>query len=380
MLTKIKTAFLTSFLFLSTYSYAANPHYTIVVDAGSSGSRLHLFQYENEKSLPIIKDIFTENTSPGLSSFADTPSEAGKSLKKLLDDAAEKLTSMGITAIDVPINVMATAGMRLLPSEKQQAIHDNVTTFIKTNYSFPIANIATITGKMEGIYGWLDVNYLLNNFNAETDITKGTIDMGGASTQIVFSTNVINKSDDQVTLHIADKHYLVFSKSFNGMGQDQIRNTINQSENGAACYPAGYTYSSDKVGNFNFDSCGKNYLDFFTQQHIQEQLMSTNKQNFVAFSGSYYTTNFFGVDKTPEQMIVEKRIQNVCGETWEQLKKDYPTQPEKYLSAYCSNGVYVAKLLFDTYQIDGRSLTITNKIDGNSIDWTLGAVLYQLIV
>src|SRR3990167_775198 len=171
---------------ISGLAFAESSHYAIIVDAGSSGSRLHIFEYNNTaKRVPVIKDIFSEATKPGLSSFAEHPEDASSSLKKLLDDATQALQQQQINPHAVTINILATAGMRLLPEDKQTAIYTNVINYLKNNYAFIIGEVTTINGKTEGLYGWLDINYLLGNF-APHQATMGSLDMGGASTQIAF--------------------------------------------------------------------------------------------------------------------------------------------------------------------------------------------------
>ena len=129
----------------------------------------------------------------------------------------------GAKPASTDINLLATAGMRLLPEEKQQAIYSSIKSFLKNNYQFPVGEIKTISGKMEALYGWLDINYLLGNFKNH-QATIGSIDMGGASTEIAFATEDESRPEDEIKIDINDKHYIVFSKSFPVW--DRIKSTI----------------------------------------------------------------------------------------------------------------------------------------------------------
>jgi len=357
---------------------AKNNNYIIYIDAGSTGSRLHIFQYEKSLSVPTIKDVFSVNIKPGLSEYADHPESSGHSLKKLFDDAAKFLLDQGADLRAVPVNLFATAGMRLLTEDKQQAIYLDVSNFIRNNYEFTIRDIKTISGKMEGFYGWLDINYLLENLQNHR-ATVGSIDMGGASTQIAFATKDTSKPDDEVSLNIDNQHYRVFSKSFLGLGQDQARDIMLIDQASSHCFPKNYVVNNVNIGNFNMLSCGSIYDKILKNQKASELLIPTQGESFVAYSGIYFSYNFFNVDKTPDQTSLETQIQNVCTQTWEQLQNDYPKVPEKYLSTYCANGVYHSKLIYDTYKIQGHQLTVANQINQKDIDWTLGAALYDLI-
>jgi hypothetical protein len=364
-------------LSLTQVALASDVHYAIVVDAGSSGSRLHLMQYSTPSaSIPIIKDIFSESIKPGLSSYASQPDNAGASLKPLFDDAMTTLKKNNIDPKTVPVKVLATAGMRLLPESTQQAIYTNVKTYLTKSYPLPIQKVETISGKMEGLYGWLDVNYLSGNF--ATGSTVGSIDMGGASTQIAFATQDNSHINDEIAFKIGTKRYTVFSKSFLGLGEDQALATISKMPSMDTCYPIQYPLQGGDAGNFNYISCGALYTDLIQANHVAQEILSLEKLQFIAYSGAYYSYHFFGVDQTPDQAVVEKKVQNVCAESWDELKHDYPSTPEKYLSTYCANITYIEDLFYNTYQLQGSQLKIVTQINQIDIDWPLGALLYSL--
>ncbi len=63
--------------------------YAVVFDAGSTGSRVHVFRFEQAGEngpLKLKSDTF-EQLKPGLSSYADDPAKAAASLQPLLDTA-----------------------------------------------------------------------------------------------------------------------------------------------------------------------------------------------------------------------------------------------------------------------------------------------------
>jgi hypothetical protein len=375
---KFLTRSLITIAILSTSAFAENNHYMMIVDAGSSGSRLHIFKYDGPASLPSITDVFSENVKPGLSSYANHPENAGASLKSILDDATDFMQKNGGDIKTTPINILATAGMRLLPAEKQQAIYANITNYLKTNYQFTVGNVETISGKMEGLYGWLDVNYLLDTFRLPR-LSVGAIDMGGASTEIAFATDDRSHPDDEISLNINHQHYTVFSKSFLGLGQDLALLSMLADPGAGVCFPQHYVYNQRIPGNFRMSYCGAVYDNVIQNNEVIEQMISTQHQAFVAFSGIYYTYHFFNADQKTDQATLESKIQTVCNKPWEQLQKDYPDVPEKYLATYCANGVYEDQLLNNVYKLDSSRLFVTNQLNQKDIDWTLGAALYQLV-
>jgi Golgi nucleoside diphosphatase len=61
--------------------------YSIVLDAGSTGSRIHVFKFSKQgSSFNLISDEFKQ-TKPGLSAYKDDPKAAADSLKVLMDVA-----------------------------------------------------------------------------------------------------------------------------------------------------------------------------------------------------------------------------------------------------------------------------------------------------
>lgn len=372
--------FAATLLFICLPVSAAGLQYMIIIDAGSTSSRAHIFEYVKSMPLvpiPVIKDIFNQRNPVPLSSFANNPSNAGASLKTILDNAQNVLQTRGVNLSRVPIKVYATAGMRLLPVQQQAAIYANVRSYIQTHYTFSLnpADVQTISGVTEGLYDWLDVNYLLNNF-LHPPMTVGSIDMGGASTQIAYATNDTSMPNNEIQLTINHTHYRVFSQSFLGLGQNQALATMTNNSQAESCYPSGYMFNG-RTGNFNFGVCSSVYADIIQSNQVAQQILPTQGQQFVAFSGIYFNYHFFNVNQTPSQSALLNQIQSICSLTYAQLQAQYGNDPA--LPTYCANGTYFNDLLYNTYRLNGSQLIVISQINGNNIDWALGALLYSLL-
>ncbi len=362
---------MTSVLFFS-HAFADETNYYLIVDAGSTGTRLHFFKHNDDKNMPVIEEIFSEKNSIPL---ADKAFEA---IDPLLQSVVKKIRSHHIKT-PVAISILGTAGMRLLPSEQQKNIYQKLSDGISASYKDILEphHIETISGKMEGIYDWLDVNYLQKNFQNNTP-TSGSIDIGGASTQIAFATDKSSKSIDEVSLTLNKVNYIVFSKSFLGLGLDQARESMNIDENAGFCYPKNY----NRTGKFDLASCSLIYNQVIENYHIDQLAMPTYKiPSFVAFSGAYYTYHFFGTDpNVPDQDTLEQTIiQPTCSNTWETLKEAYSAEPENYLANYCANSIFVTDLLYGPFRLQSKQIHVLSSINENKIDWALGAMLYTII-
>ena len=222
-------------------------HYGIVVDAGSSGSRAYLYHWPSKSqptdllSIKPLMDSFKQplvkTVTPGLSSLESSPDQAFAYLKPLLDFASKHIPEEN--QAETPLFILATAGMRLIPPEKQDLILNNLYDNISQKYSFyfPEDNLEIISGIQEGIYQWLAINYVLDKFGHDPGQnrhpTVGAIDMGGASMQIAVEVTAqdISKFSAkdkgkvvEVNLGCLDTkshHYKLFVTTFLGYGANE---------------------------------------------------------------------------------------------------------------------------------------------------------------
>lgn len=233
----------------------ANSRWGVVLDAGSSGTRLHIYKWDDPvqtsknasmtatelHTLPklMTDKSWTQITRPGVSSYATNPAKVGDSLKGLVDNALKIIPKEQIKT--TPIYLLATAGMRLLPETQQTAIKKQICTYLKTTgFSIPNCNlqIQVIDGETEGLYGWIATNYLAGAFDhpkannhGKGHNTYGFLDMGGASAQITFvpnKTETAKHADSENmkllrirTLDGQQTEHNVFSKTWLGFGVNQ---------------------------------------------------------------------------------------------------------------------------------------------------------------
>jgi guanosine-diphosphatase len=207
--------------------------YAVMIDAGSSGSRVHVYKFNYCKEEPELENEVFEMMEPGLSSYKD-PEAAADSLEQLLQVAVENVPQ--VMQHCTPIAVKATAGLRLLGTEQSGAILQAVRKRLQEKYPFPIAGgekgVEIMDGKDEGVYAWITVNYLLGNLKNGAKSTSATFDLGGASTQIVFEpefsidTEKMLPGDHQYQLDYAHHQYNLYQHSYLGFGLKEARKRI----------------------------------------------------------------------------------------------------------------------------------------------------------
>ena len=185
--------------------------YGLVIDAGSGGSRMHVFNWEPRIfttvpppiSFPTANEAWTARMSPGISTLT-TFAAVQNHLAPLIDFAVSALTGHEQDFEDIPVFFKATGGMRELPLPLRERIMSWVRISLSNPGFSPFyfhADLARIiSGEEEAVFSWAAVNFLfgtllpsssgspyvsngaINGFNG----TYGTVDLGGASTQIAF--------------------------------------------------------------------------------------------------------------------------------------------------------------------------------------------------
>ncbi|KAF9436416.1 Guanosine-diphosphatase [Entomortierella beljakovae] len=219
-----------------TIAYPGRPliQYVLMVDAGSSGSRIHAYKFNYCKATPELESELFEHIEPGLSKYDSDAEGAAKSLDPLLDAALK--TVPRFLHKSTPIAVKATAGLRLLGDVKSGNILAAVRKRLETNYPFPIIKdqgVAVMDGADEGVYAWVTVNYLLGRINSlEKTPTVAVLDLGGASTQIVFEPKLVNghsvaQGDSRASKSFNGNNYGLFQHSYLSYGLMEARRQIN---------------------------------------------------------------------------------------------------------------------------------------------------------
>jgi len=122
---------------------------------------------------------------PGLSAFVDQPKQGAETVQGLLEVAKDSIPRSHWKR--TPVVLKATAGLRLLPEQKAQALLFEVREiFKKSPFLVPDDSVSIMDGSYEGILAWVTVNFLTGQLHGHSQETVGTLDLGGASTQITF--------------------------------------------------------------------------------------------------------------------------------------------------------------------------------------------------
>ena len=268
--------------------------YAVVFDAGSTGNRVHVFEFSAASSTSSIgalaNEVFRAET-PGFRAFAADPDAAAAMLDPLIETARAAVPAH--LRPRTPLTLRATAGLRLLPEgpEAADAILAAARAKLEaTEFLVRPDRVTLLDGADEGAFGWIAVNYLLGNDAAmrsgggsgggasggfgfggrkaaaggsraaasgasSSDGTVAVADLGGGSAQISFAVDAATAEaapEGYVRSTSGDGGVHYYAHSFNGYGIMAARAKILSSagaasaseaaeERGHPCVPAGFS-------------------------------------------------------------------------------------------------------------------------------------------
>ncbi|XP_034017669.1 ectonucleoside triphosphate diphosphohydrolase 5-like isoform X2 [Thalassophryne amazonica] len=372
--------------------------YTVIFDAGSTGTRIHVYTFihsDSEELLPVLDNEMFQSVKPGLSAYVDAPEMAGHTVRMLLKVA--KKTVPRLEWKRTPVVLRATAGLRLLTAEKAQSLLDQVQrVFDESPFLIPDSGVGIMNGTDEGILAWVSVNFLTGHLYAGTKKTVGILDLGGGSTQITFLPNprrtIKSAPADYVArFHIFNSTYELYSHSYlgNGLMAARLATLGALGAEGlewrvfrSACLPknfrdqwsfGGITYEVSGIpdGYTGYKFCYQEVLKV-VRGIIHQPHELQDSSVFYAFSYYYDRAVDAGLIDGLQGGKVEvrdfkKRAKEVCNK----LSVNRAVSP-----FLCMDMTYITCLLRDGFGFkDSTVLQLTKKVKNVEASWALGAVL-----
>ncbi len=199
-----------------------------IIDAGSSGSRLYVYEIANKgKKIDVLYPTVGQETKSKGRALSSVPNHSD-SVKVFLTTMTSNYNQSPTTE-KIPLYILATAGMRMVSKGKADSIYARIYQIAKNEKlnGFHLEKAMTISGRYEGLYAWIATNFKngkleVNNSSSEKPMNcisdpYGILEIGGASMQIAFAAN---KPDAN---YISRKGVgYIYSKSYLGGGVDQI--------------------------------------------------------------------------------------------------------------------------------------------------------------
>eukprot|EP00293_Proteomonas_sulcata_P013080 CAMPEP_0184293066 /NCGR_PEP_ID=MMETSP1049-20130417/4634_1 /TAXON_ID=77928 /ORGANISM="Proteomonas sulcata, Strain CCMP704" /LENGTH=435 /DNA_ID=CAMNT_0026600995 /DNA_START=42 /DNA_END=1349 /DNA_ORIENTATION=- len=376
--------------------------YGLMLDAGSTGSRVHVYRWVwGAGALPEVTDDFFFEVKPGVSSYKDEPSKGGASLEPLLQYAYDHMPRDRIK--DTWVRLYATAGLRLLPVEQQDALLESIRDTLQASpFIFERSWVAISAGVEEAVDAWISANYILEvATDPDPKNTIGTLDLGGGSIQITCRPSSGEIPEDlKHDLSLAGHSVPLYAKSHLAYGLMQARKRADQlvKKSGKKEHPCFLKGTSTEIdgeeyqGTSDYEGCKElqNNLHQFCAGQVDDCFPMNNvpapktEGNFLAFSYFYDVLTEFlpGVDK-PTVAQVTAKTQEVCGSEFEPLAAahtGYEPKNKEFMRRACHDLSYITYLLGTHlgFAPEDQRIELVKKLKGKEMSWTLGASLKMI--
>ncbi|XP_061166201.1 uncharacterized protein LOC133175090 [Saccostrea echinata] len=400
-------------LFLADRTCAKRFHYGVMIDAGSSGTRVRVYSWPERRSTFStfnITEVFSQKLKPPLSSFQDRLDSVPEYMHNLTSIAESKVPSHFHNRSH--LYLLATAGLRFLKEEKAKNLMNTVRRVLSdrriNEFIYSERSVRILSGEEEGVFAWITANSHNGFFSANKSLTKGfgVLEMGGGSTQITFLPEGPLLAH-MFTLRIAGRIYNLYSHSYLNFGMNYMYRRINKYlihqssqdtriNNPCALINDNYAYDTgDKTvtfrGSGSPSECFSIISSFLKEAHntcypkpcaigsIYQPSLGSNK--FYAIEAYAYVAATLNASDSSGRLDIEKLNKTAyvyCTKTLDYVVSAYKVTTE-YASVTCMMGLYITELFTFSYGFPVNTDRIYSvlKINGKPLDWTFGAVLYE---
>ncbi|XP_030917411.1 ectonucleoside triphosphate diphosphohydrolase 7 [Geospiza fortis] len=349
----------------------------------------------------------------------------------------------------------------VLPERQQAAILEDLVTNVPLEFDFLFSksHAEVISGKQEGVYAWIGINFVLGRFDHEDEEdavvtvalgdqgkplvrkrTVGILDMGGASLQIAYEVpdsgaiSSPQQQDEAAKSLLAEfnlgcdvQHtghlYRVYVNTFLGFGgnfarqryeehvlnQTYVHNRLHNQQTGLSpkmpfldpCLPVGLEDTVVRGGQTlyirgrgDWQACAKLLQPLLTGSNGSHvSLVETYKapidfsnSEFYGFSEFFYCTeDVLRLGGQYSAPTFTSAAQEYCRQRWEVLTQRfrgglYSAHADQHRLKYqCFKSAWMYQVLHEGFQfpVDYPSLRTAQLVYDREGQWTLGAILYK---
>jgi len=268
---------------------AGKKSYLVILDAGSTGTRAHVFEYKKRmlyveqlphvvpQKLSLPKSLGDYKVRPGISSYSTHPEDLEAYITPIIEQAKDKILRHSekhgyhVKIKHVPLYLSATAGMRMLDDFLRDKVMKALRKyFTSSRCPFHVPHhgqVRVLAGEEEGVFGWLSTNMALGTLGGNAAGTHGALDLGGASAQISFLPEATSILSNMFTMHFgnfSEGPIHIYTHSFLQYGyvtsfQNSAKNLAETSYDsrsfGHPCLPSGVLWNTT-AGQYGVSTSG----------------------------------------------------------------------------------------------------------------------------
>ncbi|KAL3700998.1 hypothetical protein R1sor_019020 [Riccia sorocarpa] len=239
-----------SLLWAGVYAAVTDLEYAIVMDCGSTGTRVHVYAWTHEMilgkdSLPVMVHPSTAHsgpqrsdgappldkeqkqgegraykrmeTEPGLDKLLHNESGVRTAIQPLLDWAGKQIPRAAHKK--TKLFFLATAGLRKLPPTDSGWLLDKAWATLQGSPFLVMREwVRIISGQEEAYYGWIALNYNQDRLGGSPSETFGALDLGGSSLEVTFEPDKIPRAEYGVNVSVGSGEHHLYAYSHPGYG------------------------------------------------------------------------------------------------------------------------------------------------------------------
>lgn len=394
---------------------AVDEHWTVIVDAGSTGSRLYAYQTGADSAWSGGVRVHRGNkVRPGLAMFANATHEAVAQLAALFNDGRDLVPASQRKSTRALIQ--CTGGVRdELSATESQGLLAAIFQGLSSLASFPFAlasrDVATVSGDDEAFYAFAAANFLDRRVDHALRVVDaagllGALDLGGSSTQITYAMPTRCAGDVCAPATIASTDDNLVAKSFAGLGaqsvQDRVRSTLQSVD---PCAHVGF--ATDLLqGGGDFEACVAAIRAVLCERRNATRTVCSidgapvasppPRTKFLAMCNFFYAADAVRALAPPHAPplpdwpmpdldALARVAAAFCAVPWDTVNATmhgrHAYTPPHLLHSRCFDAAYVLVLLRDVYALDDhpRVIFALDAQTGADVDWTLGFFLSEVV-
>ena len=385
---------------LSSLIFFLSIRYSLVVDAGSTATRINAYYWDETISSADVR--LYQNPSNNLPNSVNIPlsnavhdsTAIDRIINPLLNWAKQQIPSDAQS--QTAIGVYGTSSMRQLPRDERLTIMSTVEDMLKQDGTFVVEDYAcrVLSSEEEASFLWVALSTQLGYIDSN-DVKVSAIEI--ASQNAAYSVNVdstsgIREWSNSITFPTIS--YTLFVPVFEGAGIDEVilNHTVSlaiqnqRSEISSPCFLKGYTGNIQNfvvTGDGDFDRC---YEDISKYTLIKQDCGSSNcmfngvpRVSFdmlYGFSTIFYTRDFFNLSETAKISEYVSKGREYCASEFSEVQSENPDN--EFVDRYCIYVSFITNFLQRGLGVDDNTnFHATDSINGEPVTYSLGIVLGQ---